>query len=76
MNQPAFLDAMVPASSAVGRRAMSVASLWRALRATVWEWRRRMRSRRELADLPHFDLKDIGYPAEAAAEKSKPFWRA
>jgi uncharacterized protein YjiS (DUF1127 family) len=40
------------------------------------EWHRRARSRRELAALSPLDLKDIGYPEEADAEKQKPFWRA
>lgn len=40
------------------------------------EWRRRIKSRRELATLSYSDLKDIGYPAYAEAEKAKPFWRA
>ena len=42
----------------------------------ILEWRRRMRSRRELAALSSLELKDIGYPARAALEISKPFWRA
>jgi hypothetical protein len=33
-------------------------------------------SRRELAGLTHFELKDLGHPAGSAEEKSKPFWRA
>ena len=40
------------------------------------EWRRRMGSRRELAALTYLDIKDIGYPPHAEAEKAKPFWRA
>ena len=44
--------------------------------ATVTEWQRRMRSRRELATLSEMELRDIGYPARAEAEKAKPFWRA
>jgi uncharacterized protein YjiS (DUF1127 family) len=48
----------------------------RRLIATLSEWRRRMRSRRELASLSLCDLKDIGYPPLAAAERAKPFWRA
>jgi uncharacterized protein YjiS (DUF1127 family) len=40
------------------------------------EWHRRARSRGELAALSRFDLKDIGNPAQADAEKHKPFWRA
>jgi uncharacterized protein YjiS (DUF1127 family) len=43
---------------------------------TVLEWRRRMRSRRELATLSEIELRDIGYPARVEAEKAKPFWRA
>jgi uncharacterized protein YjiS (DUF1127 family) len=42
----------------------------------IFEWRRRMRERCELANLSVHDLKDIGYPAGAAAEQSKPFWEA
>ncbi len=43
---------------------------------TLWEWRRRIKSRHELAILTDLELKDIGYPARAEAEKAKPFWRA
>jgi len=42
---------------------------------TLIEWRRRMSSRRELACLSELDLKDMGHPARAEAEKAKPFWR-
>ena len=53
-----------------------VASLgWRVFE-TLIEWRRRMNSRCELASLSQLDLKDIGYPANAEAEKAKPFWQA
>jgi uncharacterized protein YjiS (DUF1127 family) len=41
----------------------------------IRQWRRRAASRQELACLSELDLKDIGYPAGAAAEKAKPFWR-
>jgi uncharacterized protein YjiS (DUF1127 family) len=51
-------------------------SLRQRLIETLGEWRRRIESRRELAVLSDLDLKDIGYPAQAAAEKAKPFWRA
>jgi uncharacterized protein YjiS (DUF1127 family) len=51
-------------------------SLRRRFIETLIEWRRRMNSRRELACLSHADIKDIGYPARAEAEKAKPFWRA
>jgi uncharacterized protein YjiS (DUF1127 family) len=43
---------------------------------TLIEWRRRMNWRRELAALSALDLKDIGHPAQAEAEKAKPFWQA
>jgi uncharacterized protein YjiS (DUF1127 family) len=42
---------------------------------TVMEWLRRMGSRRELATMSEAELRDIGFPARAAAEKTKPFWR-
>jgi uncharacterized protein YjiS (DUF1127 family) len=53
-----------------------VGSLRRRIIETLLEWRRRTRSRKELALLSELELKDIGYPARAAAEKAKPFWRA
>jgi uncharacterized protein YjiS (DUF1127 family) len=40
------------------------------------EWRRRMNWRRELAALSALDLKDMGHPPQAEAEKVKPFWQA
>lgn len=51
-------------------------SLVARLIAILFEWRRRTKSRRELAMLSDLDLRDIGYPAQVAAEKAKPFWRA
>ena len=54
----------------------SVGSGRRRIVATLLEWRRRMRSRQELALLSELELKDLGYPARLAAEKAKPFWRA
>ena len=47
---------------------------WSGLVEVMLEWQRRAQSRRELARLSHFDIKDIGYPANVAAEKNKPFW--
>ena len=59
---------------------LSTAHRFSALRiriVDVWRvWLFRIRSRRELAALSDLELKDLGYPAEAAAEQSKPFWRA
>jgi uncharacterized protein YjiS (DUF1127 family) len=54
----------------------SAAAPRKRLIATLIEWRRRMNSRGELAALSELELKDIGYPARAEAEKAKPFWRA
>ena len=51
-------------------------SSWRRIIETLWEWRRRIQSRHELATLSELELKDIGYPARVEAEKAKPFWRA
>jgi len=59
----------------VGRREIAP-PLSKRLLQTLGEWRRRLRSRRELANLSDLELKDIGFPAAAEAEKRKPFWRA
>jgi uncharacterized protein YjiS (DUF1127 family) len=52
-----------------------VPTLWMQVISTISEWRRRMRSRRELAGLSYRELKDVGYPGAAEAEKYKPFWQ-
>jgi uncharacterized protein YjiS (DUF1127 family) len=49
---------------------------WSGFIEITLEWRRRARSRRELARLSHLDVKDISYPANIATEKNKPFWRS
>jgi uncharacterized protein YjiS (DUF1127 family) len=55
----------------------SVVSRWTQLKQTVAEWRRRVRSRSELADLNESDLKDSGLSRSMAEfEASKPFWIA
>jgi uncharacterized protein YjiS (DUF1127 family) len=51
------------------------APLPKRLADTFAKWQHRSRTRRELALLSDIDLRDIGYPADAAAEKAKPFWR-
>lgn len=49
-----------------------LAILWAALT----EWRRRARGRRELAQLPDRELRDIGLTRDdVMRECSKPFWR-
>lgn len=42
---------------------------------TVREWRRRFTSRRELAAMSYCELKDLGFPAAAAAGIEKRFWQ-
>jgi uncharacterized protein YjiS (DUF1127 family) len=42
----------------------------------ILEWKRRLKSRHELARLSELELRDIGYPDRVEAEKAKPFWRA
>jgi len=52
-------------------------SRWTQLKQTVAEWRRRVRSRSELANLDESDLKDSGISRSMADfEASKPFWIA
>ena len=50
---------------------------WRAeIGSLIGDWRRRARSRAELARLSEPELRDIGLtPAEALWEYAKPFWR-
>jgi len=50
-------------------------SLLRRLIETIREWQRRVRSRRELARLSYFEIKDLANRAEVEAEKCKPFWK-
>ena len=55
----------------------SVVLRWTQLKQTVAEWRRRVRSRSELANLNESDLKDSGISRSMADfEASKPFWIA
>jgi uncharacterized protein YjiS (DUF1127 family) len=50
---------------------------WKALIALYGEWRRRLRSRRELATMSERSLRDVGLTRyDAAVESQKPFWRA
>jgi uncharacterized protein YjiS (DUF1127 family) len=49
---------------------------FRHTREIIGEWRRRARSRRELAMLGEVALHDLPCRFEAHAEMSKPFWQA
>jgi uncharacterized protein YjiS (DUF1127 family) len=47
------------------------------IRLFLREWRRRARSRREIAMLDDFDLRDLALSAsQMQFEARKPFWRA
>jgi uncharacterized protein YjiS (DUF1127 family) len=53
------------------------ASRWTQLQRHIGEWRRRVRSRRELMSLDHGGLQDLGLSrCDAEGEGTKPFWRA
>ena len=55
----------------------SIVSRWTQLKQTVAEWRRRVRSRSELANLDESDLQVSGISRSMAEfEASKPFWIA
>ena len=43
--------------------------------ALVSEWRRRYRSRRELALYSHYERNDLSFAAEVDAEIQKSFWK-
>jgi uncharacterized protein YjiS (DUF1127 family) len=58
----------------------SPADHWRAwlseAAATAWLWLDRGRSRRDLAELNDYELRDIGLTrVDAQYESAKPFWR-
>jgi uncharacterized protein YjiS (DUF1127 family) len=65
----------VSSNAYVFLRAKTSNPLWVRLLRAIREWNRRAQSRRELARLSYLDIKDIGFPADVAAEKNKPFWR-
>ena len=56
-----------------------LASRLRAMGASAYalirEWRRRARSRLELASYSREERKDLGFAANLDAEIAKPFWR-
>jgi uncharacterized protein YjiS (DUF1127 family) len=53
----------------------SLALRWSQLKNVVSEWRRRIHSRSELANLDDISLRDIGMSrCTAQHEASKPFW--
>jgi uncharacterized protein YjiS (DUF1127 family) len=70
-----MMDSHAPtfARHLVGRSAFRSAIPNRLI-GIVREWRRRARSRNELATLSSHYLKDIGYPPSLSVEISKPFW--
>jgi uncharacterized protein YjiS (DUF1127 family) len=43
--------------------------------AVVQDWRRRYRSRYELASYSQNERRDLGFAADLDAEIAKPFWR-
>lgn len=45
-------------------------------RAIIGEWRRRSRSRRELAMLEQAERHDLAFRFDLNAEMHKPFWQA
>jgi len=65
---PSHGDASIKADAATALRTRLV--------DMVREWRRRARSRRELASLSYLEIRDIGKWDQIDTEKCKPFWRA
>ena len=49
---------------------------FRQTREIIGEWRRRSRTRRELAMLGELDRHDLAYRFDVNAEMHKPFWQA
>jgi len=51
--------------------------LWHSIRTILGEWRRRLRSRREIAAINYCTQRDLGLSAgQMRFESRKPFWRA
>jgi uncharacterized protein YjiS (DUF1127 family) len=62
---------VAPRPRRADRRESVAARFWRMFE----EWRRRTRSRTQLARLSERELRDIGLtPVDAAKESAKPFW--
>jgi uncharacterized protein YjiS (DUF1127 family) len=72
------MSTMMVGSMTLRRVAASRIALFRKqIKGTLTEWWHRAQSRRELADLDHASLRDIGMsPGAAKYEASKPFWMA
>jgi uncharacterized protein YjiS (DUF1127 family) len=60
----------------ISHRTYANVSLLKHFSEMLREWYERYCSRHELADMSALDVKDIGYPADRAAELAKPFWKA
>ena len=52
-----------------------ILALLRRTAVVVREWRRRYRSRCELASYSRHERADLGFAAQLDAEIAKPFWR-
>ena len=78
-----FVIRVTGGSAAVGyccrhrmREIPMLKTTYRQTRETISEWRRRARSRRELAMLGPVARLDLGWGCVINAEMSKPFWQA
>jgi uncharacterized protein YjiS (DUF1127 family) len=69
-------DTALTASPSIrAARLRSIGQLAMMLVTIVREWRRRVRSRAELASYSFAERSDLGYAAELDGEIQKPFWR-
>jgi uncharacterized protein YjiS (DUF1127 family) len=67
--------AQLPTAAPLRRDAAASETLAARVRRVVAAWRRRARSRTQLARFSARELRDIGLtPADAARECAKPFW--
>jgi uncharacterized protein YjiS (DUF1127 family) len=76
MTTQSFFSPQLSASQGIHAKSEHGRRPLRRMFDTLIEWRRRMNWRRELAALSALDLKDMGHPPHAEAEKAKPFWQA
>ncbi len=75
MSDTVFFTQTAPQVSLARTAGLGILTLARAAGVVVSEWRRRSRSRMELASYSYDKRNDLGFAAEVDAEIAKSFWQ-
>jgi len=75
MSDTVFPARSRPHASPTKTLAWGIGAMGASACALVREWRRRSRSRWELASYTYDERRDLGFAAEVDDEIAKPFWR-